>query len=110
MQYLLLILYSVFTSRLGKDFLFAKSTSSSVAAVMEYGCNLLLQYIVYKNDIINHYGEGNGSAALQTLLSCEQPFLLSLNSIVPPSNPPVLLFITCLIYCIAVSVHIGLCK
>ena len=58
-----------------------------MAAVMEYGCNLLLQYIVYKNDIINHYGEGNGSAALQTLLSCEQPFLLSLNSIVPPVQP-----------------------
>lgn len=51
---------------------------------MEYGRILLLQYTAYKNDIINHYREGNGSTTLQTLLSCEQPFLLSLNSIVPP--------------------------
>lgn len=83
-QYLLLILYCVFTSRLQKDFLFTKSISSSTAAVMEYSCNLQLQYNIYRNDIINHYGEGNGSAALQTPLSCEQPFLLSLRSTAPP--------------------------
>lgn len=107
-QSLLLMLYCVFTVGLGKDFLFTKFTSSSAAAVMEYACDLQPQYNIYKNDIINHYGEGNGSAALQTPLSCEQPFLLSLNSIVCP--PCVLLFITCLIYCAALSVHIGLCK
>lgn len=106
---LLLILYCVFTLRRWKDFLFTTSSSSSLAAVMEYGCNLQLQYNIYKNDIINHYGEGIGSAALQTPLSCEQPFLLSWNSIVPPSSCA-FLFITCLIYCGAVSLHIGLCK
>lgn len=89
-QLLLLIMYCVFTKRVEKDFLFTKSTSSSAAAVMEYACNLQPQYNIYKNDIINHYGEGNGCAALQTLLSCEQPFLLSLNSIV---SPPVCFFL-----------------
>lgn len=55
---------------------------------------------------------GNGSGALQTPLSCEQTFLLSLYSIAPPppGSPCAPLFITGLIYCSAVSVHIGLCK
>lgn len=91
-----------------RSFKFTTTTSCCVAAVMEYGWILLLQYTAYKNDIINHYREGNGSTTLQTLLSCEQqPFLLSLNSIVLSRA---LLFITCLIYCSAVSVHISLCK
>lgn len=32
--------------------------SPAAAAVMEYACNLQLQYNIYRNDIINHYGEG----------------------------------------------------
>lgn len=58
---------------------------------MEYGCNLLLQYIIYKNDIINHYGEGEwlcrspNTVVLRTALLIVSKF----NS--PP--PPVCFFL-----------------
>ena len=90
---------------LWKDFLFPESTSSS--AVMEYSCNLLLGCIIYKNDIINHYGEGIGSGALQTLLSCEQPFLLSLNSIVTPPLRASFYYLSHLLQCSVCSCRVS---
>lgn len=75
---------------------------------MKHGWNLLLQYIAYKNHIINHYREENGSTALQTLLSCEQLLLLSLNSIVPPPMRFCLLLVSFIaVLCLFISAFVN---